>query len=88
MGGVGLVRAGCGIPATSLRATTRRPGRRLSLIGDGRARMLRPGRRAVGLRQVAGMPHGPRSGSRSTGRLFVNCSSGRPRAARNAKNPR
>jgi hypothetical protein len=52
-------RAGCGIPSTSTRATTRGPERRLGNESDRRAGWLRPGPRAVGLRQVDGIPHAP-----------------------------
>jgi hypothetical protein len=58
----GCASAGCGIPSTSPRATTRHPGRRPGRIGGGWHRMLRPGCRAVGLRQVDGMPCGPGGG--------------------------
>ena len=76
--------AGCGIPSTSPRATTRRPARRLGKAAGGWAGWLRPGHRAVGLCQVDGMPHEPRGGSRSVVRPFVNRSSGRPPAAQNS----
>ena len=49
--------ARCGIPTTSRRATTRRPGGRAWQAGRRSRRGLPPSRRVVGLRQVDGMPH-------------------------------
>lgn len=48
---------GCGIPSTSPRATTRRPGGRATRRHHRSRRGLPPGRRVVGLRQADGMPH-------------------------------
>jgi len=62
------VAAGCGIPSTSRRATTRRPGGRAARGRVTTRRGLPPGRRVVGLCQVDGMPHEPRRGRESTGR--------------------
>lgn len=43
------------------------------MAGGGGAGMLRPGRRAVGLRQVAGMPHEPRRGREDEPRVSHGC---------------
>jgi hypothetical protein len=80
--------AGCGIPSTSPRATTRHPGRRPGRIAGGWHRMLRPGCRAAGLRQVDGMPHGPQRGEERWLSPFVSRSSGRPPGADNAEKRR
>jgi hypothetical protein len=50
--------AGCGIPPTSPRATTRLPGGRPGKLGLRWGGMLPSGSRVVGLRQVDRMPHG------------------------------
>ncbi len=49
--------AGCGIPSTSRRATTRQPGGRAGRRTYGFRRGLPPGWRVAGLCQVDGTPH-------------------------------
>ncbi len=64
-----VVAAGCGIPTTSRRATTRQPRGRAARGTVRVRRGLPPGRRVVGRCQVDGMPHQPRRGRKCTGRL-------------------
>jgi len=66
----------CGIPSTSQRATTRRPGGRAGRGMVECCRGLPPSRRVVGLRQVDGMPHWPTCGEVPGSSWFVSRSSG------------
>jgi len=68
---VAAVRGRVRHPSTSPRTTMRHPGRRLGKFDDGSPGLLRPGCRAVGLRQVDGMPHELVVGDRQDGAHWV-----------------
>ncbi len=63
--------AGCGIPPTSRRATTRRPGGRAARGTSRRVEGCPRAARVVGLREVDGMPHEPRRGQQADRRQAV-----------------
>jgi len=84
-----MVMGGCGIPSTSTRAYHTASRAQAWQSGRQSGRLAAPGTpRGRGCAQVDGMPHEPRSGSRSVVRPFVNHSSGRSPAAQNSNKHR
>jgi hypothetical protein len=84
-GGAGW--AGCGIPPTSRRATTRHPGDRTRRGTCRFRRGLPPGCRVVGLCQVDGTPHGSRR-ARSSVRVAPPCDRNEQHPGRTRTPPR